>query len=224
MTNSHFKNRIFELARIHLETLEESKEAATSTATLPRAEPIIPALTPDDTSLFPSPAVNTYTAYTSPWIDLGSSNPVIASISRQVLNIEINYANFCGAKSIVIPGPSRDASKDGGNQSIAQFSRAVQEALTVGNRLTFLIHMPMYREPGQEDSTVTLSSLEKNETKDDGSEEIDLYTAWDSWHQIRTVCNYNQRLLIGESDLSVSQMSYADLLDSPQIAQSYARD
>lgn len=142
--------------------------------------------------------MNTYTAYTSSWIDLGSSNPVIASISRQILNIEINYANFCGVKSIVIPGPSRDASKDGGNQSVAQYARAVQEALTVGSRLTFLIHMPMYREPRQEESSKTLSSLQKHDETGQESKEIDLYTAWDSWHQIRTVCNYNQRLLVGK--------------------------
>lgn len=203
ITNSHFKDRIFELTRIHLETLEENKEEATSRANLPRAEPIIPPLTPDDTGLFPSPAVNTYTAYTSPWIDLGSTNPVVASISRQVLNIEINYANFCGAKSIVIPGPSRDASRDGGSQSVAQFARAVQEALTVGSRLTFLIHMPMYREPGQEENSADLSSLLKQESTEAESKEIDLYTSWDSWHQIRTVCNYNQRLLVGRLCASI---------------------
>ena len=198
VTNSHFKTRIFELARIHLSALRDSDETATSTATLPRAEPIIPPLTPDDTSLFPSPAVDTYTAYISPWIDLCSTNHVIASISRQVLNLEINYANFCGIKSIVIPGPALDANKDGGSQGLAQYGRAVQEALSIGSRLSFLVHMPMYREPGQESTIETLSSLTDG-SEDEASNEVDLYTVWDSWHQIRTVCNYNQRLCVGES-------------------------
>lgn len=198
MTNSHFKSRIFELTKIHLQTLTESNELPTSTRTLPRAEPIVPPLTPDDTSLFPSPAVNTFTAYLSPWIDLASANPVIASISRQVLNLEINYANFCGIKSIVIAGPAQDASKDGGNQGVAQYARAIQEALTVGSRMTIQIHTPMYREPNKESIVETLSSLSLNEAKVEASNNIDLYTAWDSWHQIRTVCSYNQRLMVGK--------------------------
>jgi protein arginine N-methyltransferase 5 len=197
ITNSHFKDRIFELVASHLSLLAKDGEPAKSTITAGRPDPIIPPLTPEDTGLFPSAAVNTYTAYISPWIDLSSANPVVASISRQVLNLEVNYANFCGVKNIVIPGPAQDASKGNGNLGLAQYSRAVQEAMTVGSRLTFLVHMPMYREPLPESSVKNISSLVNDKTSEDQKSEVDLFTSWDSWHHIRTVCEYSPRLFVG---------------------------
>lgn len=197
VTNNHFRDRVFELVKQHLDTLDKAGETSTTRANASRAEPILPPLTPKDTSLFPSAAVSTYTAYISPWIDLSSTDPIISSISRQVLNLEINYANFCGVKSIVILGPQRDASPQGGNQGLAHYSRAVEEALTVGSRLTFLIHIPMYREPGLESQIETLSVLRPQSVPQDDIKEIDLFTAWDSWHHIRTVCNYDPRLYVG---------------------------
>lgn len=196
ITNTHFRDRVFALVSEHLSTLSDNGEKPTTTMTGSRAEPILPPLTPKDTGLFPCAAVNTYTAVISPWIDLGSSNPIISSISRQVLNVEINYANFCGVRSIVIPGPRQDASSDGGNQSLAQYSRAVEEALTIGNRLTFLIHMPMYREPVQEPKEISISSLDTKTPNKAEGKEVDLLASWDSWHHIRSVCNYNTRLFV----------------------------
>ena len=196
ITNDHFRDRVFALVSQHLVNLEEADERGTTTATAPRPDPTIPSLTPKDTSLFPSSAVNTYTACISPWLDLCSTNPLIANISRQVLNIEVNYANFCGVRSIIIPGPRLDASKNGGNQGLAQYSRAVEEALTVGSRLTFLVHMPMYREPTLEKQGKTLATL-VSETGPKLGKEIDLFSTWDSWHHVRTVCNYNTRLFVG---------------------------
>lgn len=200
ITNSHFQDRVFELVSRHLASLKTAGEHGTTIATSSRADPILPPLTPKDTSLFPSAAVNTYTACISPWIDLCSTNPIISNLSRQVLNIEVNYANFCGVRSIIIPGPRVDSSPNGSNQGLAQYSRAVEEALTVGGRLTFLVHMPMYREPGLENQNKTLASLQDDEKSTASKEkEIDLFSAWDSWHHVRTVCNYNTRLFVGTS-------------------------
>ncbi|KAM0419034.1 hypothetical protein ACHAPT_012085 [Fusarium lateritium] len=196
ITNTHFQERVFALVSEHLSALSNNGENATTTATGPRAEPILPSLTPKDTSMFPCAAVNTYTAVISPWIDLGSANPIISNISRQVLNVEVNYANFCGVRSIIIPGPRQDASINGGNQSLAQYSRAVEEALTIGNRLTFLIHMPMYREPELEPQGKNISSLEVKTPIKTEEKEIDLLAAWDSWHHVRSVCSYNTRLFV----------------------------
>lgn len=197
ITNDHFRDRVFELISQHLDTLKKAGEEGTTIATASRSDPIIPPLTPKDTSLFPSAAVNTYTACISPWLDLGSTNPLIANISRQVLNIEVNYANFCGVRSIIIPGPRADASRKGGNHGLAQYSRAVEEALTVGSRLTFLVHMPMYREPVLENQVRTLAALAPEHEPTSDKKEIDLFSAWDSWHHVRTVCNYNMRLYVG---------------------------
>ncbi|KAG6029736.1 hypothetical protein E4U41_000291 [Claviceps citrina] len=201
VTNRHFKSRVFKLVSDHLSLLETLAVAPTSTHTGSRADPIIPPLTPDDTGLFPSRAVNTYTAYISTWIDLCSTNPLIASISRQVLNLEVNYANFCGVRSIIIAGPGRDASRDGGNQALAQYSRAVQEAMTIGSSLTFLIHMPTYREPLVGQAIETLASLELQTEQEQAattevSRKIDLFAAWETWHYVRSTCNYNLRLYV----------------------------
>jgi protein arginine N-methyltransferase 5 len=198
ITNDHFRSRVFDLVREHLAALKKSGDDGASTTTSSVGEPILPPLTPEDTSLYPTPAVNTYTAFISPWIDLCSPNRIISSISRQVLNLEINYANFCGVRSLVIPGPARDASKDGGNQGLAQYSRAVQEALTVGSRLTFLIHMPMYREPGAVKQAELLSSLDSEAVAEEESKEVDIFTSWDSWNHIRSICDYDMRLLVGK--------------------------
>lgn len=199
VTNSHFRDRVFQLVSDHLATLEKHGQRGTSILTASQADPILPPLTPDDTALYPSAAVNTYTGYISPWIDLTSANPVIATISRQVLNLEVNYANFCGVRSLIIPGPSRDASMTCGHQGLAQYSRAVSEALTIGSRLNFLVHMSMYREPNVGRQIQTLSSLQPQADTEPKSEEIDIFTTWDSWHHIRTVCEYNMRLSLGKS-------------------------
>lgn len=195
ITNDHFKSRVFKLVGDHLTLLDKSSDDGANTTTSPLTDPILPPLTPEDTSVFPSPAVNTFTGFISPWIDLCSPNRIISSISRQVLNLEINYANFCGIKNLVITGPASDASRTGGNQGLTQFSRAVQEALTIGSRMTFLIHMPMYREPGLE-TTDTLSSLLKDAHQEEVSAEIDIFTAWDSWHHVQSVCAYDIRLFV----------------------------
>jgi protein arginine N-methyltransferase 5 len=216
--------------------LKTSGEKGTSEATASRADPILLPLTPEDTSVFPSQAVNTYVAYTSPWIDLCSNDPVIANISRQVLNLEVNYASWCGVKSIIIAGPGRDASKDGGNRGLAQYSRAVKEALTIAPSTTILIHIPMYREPPVGAQIETLSSLNGEEASKDLEGSIDIFTSWDSWNQIRSVCNYNHRLLVGKqmivflrllaSSCCCSFISFCSLADSDshstEGAESYA--
>lgn len=198
ITNNYFRDRVFALIEKHLATLAAEGRKPTTIATSAFEDPILPPLTPKDTGLFPSSAVNTFTACISPWIDLGSPNPTIANISRQVLNLEIDYANFCGIRTIIIPGPLRDASNSGGNISLAQYSRAVDEALTVGNRLTFLVHIPMYREPGIESQVKSLASLQSEKIPEVDGKDIDIFAAWDSWHHVRTVCGYNTRLFVGE--------------------------
>lgn len=161
-------------------------------------DPIVTPLTLDDTTLFPDAYTSGYIAYASPWIDLCSPNRIVASISRQVLNLEVNYANFCGVRSIIVPGPRRDGSQVGNGQGIAQFGRAIQEALLIGTRVNLIIHLPMYREPGLEEKVAQLSAPDENQNRLQGQEEIDLFSAWDSWHVIRTTCDYDSRLFVGK--------------------------
>lgn len=140
-------------------------------------------------------------AYTAPWIDLCSKNPVVSCVSRQVLNIEIAYANFVGVRTVIIPGPTVDNDTSGNSRAIAQYSRAINEALNVAPRLAIVIHMPMYREPGLDEDCTKLSDLEETmqgpEDSDDSPAQVELYGVWDAWHQIRTIAKYPARLGVG---------------------------
>ncbi len=162
-----------------------------------RPDPIVPPLTTDDTTLFPGTYTSGLVAYSSPWLDLCSPNNVIASICRQVLNLEVSYANFCGVRSIIIPGPRQDSVKTGNSQGIAQYARAIREAFLLGTRVNLIIHIPMYREPGLEETAPLLSVAEESKNQEDEGQEIDLFSSWDSWHTIRSVCDYDSRLLVG---------------------------
>lgn len=154
--------------------------------------PIVPTLTDKDTALFPGDDSSTSVAYSSPWIDLCSEDPVVASISRQVLNLEVAYANFCGVRSVIVPGPRRDES----GWQISQYARAIKETFLIATRINLIIHMPMYREPGLEEKEALFSGQDIQEETSEG--EIDIFSAWDSWHTIRTVCDYNIRLYVGK--------------------------
>lgn len=162
-----------------------------------RPDPIVPPLTTDDTTLFPGTYTGGQVAYSSPWIDLCSPNHVVASISRQVLNLEVSYANFCGVRNIIIPGPRRDSLEAGNSQGINQYARAIQEAFLLGTRVNLIIHISMYREPGLDEQVPLLSAPEDSESKAGENQEIDLFSAWDSWNTIRSACEYDSRLLVG---------------------------
>ncbi|ROW10723.1 hypothetical protein VPNG_05120 [Cytospora leucostoma] len=196
ITNGHFHERVKELYTSHLKHLENSglSDAEKANPSLPG--PTVPTLTNKDTSLFPSSYILNVLAYSSPWIDLGSSNPIIASLSRQALNLEVAYANFCGVRSVLIPGPRQDA--DG--KAVAQYARAIKEVFHVATRVNVIIHMPMYREPGLEEKAKLLSEeLEGTSSTDKGvsqDDEINLFGAWDTWHTIRSVSEYSNRLFV----------------------------
>ncbi|KAB5582363.1 methyltransferase-like protein [Coniochaeta sp. 2T2.1] len=198
ITNASFKQRVVELYKSHLEEREQWKQerslSASQSANASLPVPIVPSITDKDTTLFPSSYVGSLVAYASPWIDLCSSDPLISSISRQVLNLEVGYANWCGVRSIVITGPRSDES----GKEVALFARAINELLKVSTRANIIVQMPMYREPGLEEKMDLLSvtlGVAKTEKKDIG-EEIDLFSAWDSWHTIRTACTYSMRLFV----------------------------
>ncbi|KAK3386979.1 methyltransferase-like protein [Podospora didyma] len=196
ITNHHFFQRVVDLYKGYLIEREEwalGRLTASQLANSSLPGPVVPTLTDKDTTYFPSNYVGSLVAYASPWIDLCSLNPHISSISRQVLNLEVAYANFCGARSIIVPGPRDDESR-----GVAQYARAIQEALQVAGRANLIIHMPMYREPNLEEKAETLSSLftRTNGAKVDAPAVIDLFSAWDSWHTVRSVCTYASRLFV----------------------------
>ncbi|KAJ2906244.1 hypothetical protein MKZ38_002323 [Zalerion maritima] len=185
ITNDFFRKRIAALVSGHL-TKGDSEDV-----------PIVTPLTTIDTTLFPSASASGMVGYASSWIDLCSKNPIIASVSRQILNLEISYANFVGLRSVIVAGPGVDNDTSGTSQAIAQYARAIHEALNVAARMNIVIHMPMYREPGLDDVTANLADLEaaKSSSKvDDGPAQVELFGAWDAWNQIRTASKYCNRL------------------------------
>lgn len=198
ITNAHFYKRVVDVYKSHVEETKQWHERRGLTAAQMKNEslplPTVPALTDKDTTLFPCSYIGALVAYVSPWIDLCSADPLISTISRQALNLEIGYANWCGVRSIVIPGPRADDS----GKAVAQYARAIQETLGVSTRANIIVHLPMYREPGLEEKVPLLSEtlgLGEAASKP-GAEEIDLFGAWDTWHTIRTVCEYSMRLFV----------------------------
>lgn len=206
ITNDKFHSRILDLVRAHLESLPSPASAADTTVTPRYPEPVVPTITAEDTGLYPSNSTRGFTAYCSPWIDIASPNPVISSVSRQVLNLEVYYANFCGVRTVIVPGPRQDGTTDAGRDGLARYARAIKEALSIASRTNLVIDLPMYREPGlgEKVDTLTMSlgimAAEEKDAQDAGGKgkEIDLFSSWDTWDQIRTVCEYNFRLQLSK--------------------------
>lgn len=199
ITSPHFHSRVLSLISTHLSELasfESSNDLLNKT--LPPA-PIIPPLTPVDTPLTPGDTVSQLIAYSSPWIDLCSPDPLIANISRQVLNIEIAYASFCGVGNIIIPGPRTYSSGSVDSDGLVQYARAIQEALSIGSYIQIAIHMPIFGYEEVKEMTGDLLSFARTQRPFENSKEskeIDLFETWDAWNLIRGVCKYNSRLSV----------------------------
>ncbi|KAK6426328.1 hypothetical protein LTR95_016144, partial [Oleoguttula sp. CCFEE 5521] len=102
----------------------------------PRPLPLISPLTPDDTDLTPGDNNTGFVARTSAWLDLGSADPVIAHVSRQVFNLEVAYASFCGIQHVLVSGPVPGSDE-------TQYARALLEALSMSAHLQFFVLLPM---------------------------------------------------------------------------------
>ncbi|KAI2616296.1 Skb1 methyltransferase [Hypoxylon sp. NC1633] len=189
ITNRHFRERVTQLAFDFVNV---------TGSMLIGTDPIVQPLTTDDTTLFPGSFTSGLVAWSSPWIDLCSHNLIISSISRQVLNLEVSYASFCGIRTIIVPGPIQDSVRAGSGHGIAQYARAIQEALSISTRVNIVIEVPMYRELGLEKKASSWSLFfDMNRGKMAAAKhEIDPFSSWDSWHIIRSVCGYNSRLLV----------------------------
>lgn len=166
-----------------------------------QAMPIVPPLKPVDTPLTPSDTISQMIAVTSPWIDLASPDPLIAHLSRQVFNLEIAYAAFCGVMTVLVQGPRLHHGLLH-SQGLSQYARAIKEALTLGSYLQLHLLMPMIDNPDSEDGE-DLSNLarfargEYVETHN-GKEgrPTDQLGTWDAWNVVRSVCNYSTRLSV----------------------------
>lgn len=197
ITTPHFHSSVLALLSAHLSVLESTGPEIPT--------PIIPPLDSVDTPLAPGDVVTQLVGFASSWVDLCSPDPLISNISRQVLTMEIAYAAFCGIGNVVIPGPRRYSNGHDDTSGLIQYARAVQEALSVGTYVHMAIHIPMYNhtEAHTRDIIGDLAPFvreyylppigEDTETKD-----IEPFSTWDAWNTIRSICDYNSRLSVGE--------------------------
>ena len=194
ITTDHFQSNVLAQLQEHADLLKNDP--------LPSAvpQPSIAPLTPKDSDLSPEESNSALIGVVSPWIDLGSPDPLIARISRQVFNLEVAYAAFCGVSNVLVHGPIPGS-------DIAQYSRAILEGLSLGPYVQLQILMPMTAELELEGSDGPhLSELARSqyiaELDEDDESESDLYASWESWNTIRTMCNYSTKLTVGTFELS----------------------
>jgi len=194
ITNAHFHSRVLNLLSSYNQAISEDSPASFQPL------PLIPALENIDTPLVPDDLISQLVAFTSSWIDLGSPDPVIAHISRQVFNLEVAYAAFCGVITLVVPGP-RLAN---GASGIAQYARAIKEALSTGGYVQLHVQMPMDGTKISEDEDLgDLARFAREEFTESRKQAktSDPFSAWDSWNTIRSICQYHNRLSVGKNAL-----------------------
>lgn len=186
VTNGNFHSRVLSLLSSHVHATEGSAQA--------QPLPLIPALQNVDTPLVPEPMISQLITFTSSWIDLGSPDPVIAHLSRQVFNLEVAYAAFCGVVNLVIPGPR----SQNGTSGVAQYARAIKQALSTGAYVQLHILMPVdFSMVPEEEDLGDLAHFVQPEYASRTSWSTDPFAAWDAWNTIRSICKYNSRLSVG---------------------------
>lgn len=197
-----FQSKVVAQVEEHVEKL--SKSAAPASVPMPLISPF----TPKDTKLTPDDSNSALIATVSSWIDLGSADPLIANISLQVFNLEIAYAAFCGIQHVMLNGPLPGS-------NVVQYSRAVSESLGMGPYIHLNVLLPMIGELEHESGDGTHLAELANEQdvtlpeEDDPSE--DVFSSWDTWDTLRTVCNYDSRLSVGKSSSATSHIHIASL-------------
>ncbi|KAL8731181.1 MAG: hypothetical protein Q9166_003588 [cf. Caloplaca sp. 2 TL-2023] len=146
ITTPLFHSRVLALLSNHFSDL---KDGCSDDNTIPS----VSKLSSTDTPLTPSETISQLVGIASPWIDLSSPDPVVYNISRQVLELEISYAAFCGLGNVVVPGPKLQYGVAHG-EGVSQYAYAIQEALALTNYTQILIHLPMMYHPDQDGEDV----------------------------------------------------------------------
>lgn len=211
ITTEHFQSRVLNVLAYHVRLISEEP--------LPDAFPLpnISPLTPNDTDLSPEDSNSALIGVASPWIDLGSKDPLIAHISRQVLNAEVAYAAFSGISSILVQGPVPGS-------DVAQYSRAVLEALGLGPYVQLHIILPMAGElelegfDGEHLSELARKQYVDQPDEDDESEP-EPFESWETWDTIRSMCSYSTKLTVGMLCLSSPIISiFSALISTLQVS------
>ncbi|EAT85897.2 hypothetical protein SNOG_07246 [Parastagonospora nodorum SN15] len=187
ITNDHFHTRVLSLLNSYTQSLSDPSQ--------PQPLPLIPALDHPDTPLGPSDTISQLLTFTSSWIDLSSPDPVIAHISRQVFHLEIAYAAFCGATTVIVPGPRLGHGQNG----VSQFARAIKEALATGGYVQLHVQLPMDGSKAtiEKDDLGDLARFARDNSESSAeSKKTTAWSSWEAWNTIRTICKYSNRLSV----------------------------
>lgn len=195
ITNLHFQSRVLALHKNHLQELRGNNDRHS-------LAPIVPSLSSLDTSLGPGETISQTIGVISPWIDLCSPDPLVFNISRQVLELEVAFAAFCGLGNVIVTGPRLHYGQSHGD-GLTQYALAIQQALVLSNYLHIEIKLPMLDQNDADSYTPpdTLGYRAREEflgNREAGKRKADLFGTWDAWNIIRTVCKYNARLFVGK--------------------------
>lgn len=195
ITNLHFQSRVLALHKNHLQELRGNNDRDS-------VAPIVPSLSSLDTSLGPGDTISSILGVISPWIDLCSPDPLVYNISRQVLELEIAFAAFCGLANVIVTGPRLHYGQLHGD-GLMQYALAIQQALVLSNYLQIEIKLPMLDHTDADTYTPdTLGYRAREEflgMREASKRKADLFGTWDAWNIIRTVCKYNTRLFVGKT-------------------------
>ncbi|KAJ9623059.1 hypothetical protein H2203_005991 [Taxawa tesnikishii (nom. ined.)] len=168
-----YRVKVQELVDDYLLTVLEDESVDAESVPMP----LVPPLTPEYTTLTPDETISSLLMTTSPWIDLASSDPAIAHVSRQVFNQEVAYAAFCGVNNIMVP------------------------ALGTGPYVQLQIVMPMSQDikegkPEDPQHFVHKARVDYREDGDGVNPVSEAYGSWDAWDLIRSTCRYHGRLSV----------------------------
>lgn len=160
---------------------------------------VVTPLAPADTPLTPDDTTSQVIGTTSPWIDLGSSDPLIADVSRQVLRLELNYAAFCGITHVLIAGPRLNHARD--SSGIVQYARSILEGLDQGPYMQLYIWLPMINSNNdelEEIGDLAPFARQHGSLENGLSNKLDVFGTWEAWNTIRSLCRYSARLSVGK--------------------------
>ncbi|KAM3424636.1 Protein arginine N-methyltransferase [Cercospora zeina] len=185
LTTPHFQSRV--LARLEDYVKEIKTVKNTEAVPLPTISPLMP----EDTDMGPDEGNIAIIGVVSPWIDIGSTDPLLAHVSRQVFALEVAYAAFVGIGNVIVHGPI-----EGSNH--VQYARAILEGLGLGPYVQVQILLPMTGELELEGAEgAHLSELAREKYMPVPSEEEpELFGTWETWNTIRTMGQYSNKLTV----------------------------
>ena len=200
ITTPHFHSRVLALLS---NELSQAANNGYCGGTEQAQRVVIPPLVPADTPLTPDEFTSQIVGVTSSWTDLCSPDPTIASLSEQILKLEVEYAAFCGITYLIIPGPRLHSTcfHDG---SLLRYARAILDALSAGPYLQIQLWIPLIEEPNQGNEEIgDLAPFARQLFfgQEDQAEkaELDLFRTWEAWDTIRSLCKYHNRLCVALS-------------------------